>query len=181
MSSIETENPNLGIPRHVTTRAFLEIAANLLDAESPGSALLRDKITTWVIPGPHMELPDGALGKNFVVTPEMCPILRLWPVPRDLQAQTNATRQGTLNISISLWVATRDPLDCMDLYGLVESAVSADTVARGKTLRARLQAITRASGEIEPVEPAYGRDPDADGFVMLAEGSISTPYRITSF
>lgn len=176
MSTIEDHNANLDIPRYVATRAFLEIAANVL--ESP---VLRAKVRTWVVPGREMGLTATMAGRGFVVTAEMCPILRLWPEPRNMEAQTNTSRQGTLNVAVSLWVATMDPLDCMDLYGQVEAAVSADTVVRGKALRARLQAITRASGEIEPSDPAYGRDPDAEGFVMLAVGSVSTPYRIPSF
>ena len=133
MSTIETYNPNLDIPRYVATRAFLEIAANVL--ESP---VLQSQIKTWVIPGRDMDLPSAAWDPNFVVPAEMCPVLLLWPEPRDGEPITNSKQQATLNVAIRLWVATLDPLDCMDLYGEVEKSLAPDSVANGNALRARL-------------------------------------------
>jgi hypothetical protein len=176
MSTIEEFNGTLGIPRSTASRALLEIAANVLD-----SPVLQKHIKTWVIPGREMELPEAAWDPEFVVPADLCPILLLWPDPRDGQPSTNIRQQATLGVIVRLWVATLDPLDCMDLYGQIEAAVCPDTVANGQALRARLQPITGWSGNLNIGSPGPVRYPSTGGPVMLAEASISTPYNITSY
>jgi hypothetical protein len=176
MSTIEEFNGTLGIPRYVATRAFLEVVANVLD-----SAVLQAHIRTWVIPGREMDLPEAAWDPDFVVPADLCPLLLLWPEPRDGQPITNTKQQATLNVAIRLWVATLDPLDCMDLYGQVEAALSKDTRVEGRALQARLQAITGWSGTIDLGQPAIVRYPSTGGAVMLAEGSVSTRYNVPSY
>jgi hypothetical protein len=178
--SIEEFNGTLKIPRYVASRLFLEIAAILLDTETPHGALLGNRIKTWVIPGREMRLPQAAWSPDFIVPAELCPILLLWPSPRDGQPQTNAKSQATLNVVIRLWVDTLDPLDCLDLYGVIEQGLSPDTVANGAALAHRLQAISHWQG-IEIGQPAAVGYPANTGTVMLAEGSVSTRYRVPHF
>lgn len=179
--SIESYNGNLNIPRYVATRAFLEIAANLLESPILRQGATPPGIKTWVIPGREMDLPAAAWDPNFVVPAELCPVLLLWPEPADGQPITNSRQQATLNVAIRLWVATLDPLDCMDLYGAIESVLLKGTVADGRTLQQRLGSITGWSGSIDLGQPAIVRYPSTGGAVMLAEGSVSTKYNIPSF
>jgi hypothetical protein len=129
-----------------------------------------------------MAYAEAAWDPDFIVPAEVCPILVLWPAAGSGEPITNSKQQVTLNVRITLWVATVDPLDCMDLYGQVESSLSKNTLVEGRNLQARLQEITGWSGTIEIDSPAVAGDPQSNGGpVMMARSSVSTRYNIPSF
>lgn len=171
-------NQRLRIPRSTASQAFIEIARNIrANPVLSGS----NGIKTWVVPGLEMDLPDAALDPKFVIDARFCPLLLLWPEPADGQPLTNVQQQARLSIRVSLYLDTTDPLDCLDYYGEIEKAVSPETVAEGQTLRARLQPITDWSGQIDIEQPGVSLYPSTQAPVMLAEGSVSTRYRINSY
>lgn len=172
---VETVNSRLNIERSVPSRAFLEIAANIL--EQP---ILRRVIKTYMIPGRRMDLAEAAISPSFAVAQSHCPSLWLWPEPRDGQPLTNASQMATLNISVRLYVASIDPLDALDLYGLIERSVHPETVAEGASLAERLGAITHWQ-TVELQQPAVVTEATAEGPIALAEGAVSLNYRLKGF
>lgn len=169
-------NPTLRVPRATASKAFLEIARNIR-----ASPILGSRIRTWVIPGLAFDLPALAFDPDFVMPESMCPALMLWPIPRDGQPLTNVEQQATLNVRCSLFVATADPLDAMDLYEPILAAVSPESVADGQTLRSRLQPITGWSGQVDIEQPAVTQFPSTGAPILVCEGTVSTRYRIPSY
>lgn len=172
---IETINSRLGIERSVASRAFLEVAANVL--EQP---VLRRVVKTWMVPGRRMDLAESAAAADFEPTYAHCPMVWLWPEPRDGQPLTNASQKATLNVSVRVYVASVDPLDALDVYGLIERAVHPETVAEGAALAERLGAITRWQ-TIELSQPGVVTLESSDGLIALAEGAVSLDYRLRGF
>lgn len=174
---VESSNARLGIPRSIASRTFMEVAINVL--ESPG---IRRAVRNYVVPGLRMDLAREAASPDFAVLAEHCPLLRLWPEPRDGQPLTNVSQSMTLNINATIYVASVDPLDALDLYGLIEDAVHPDTVADGAALSHRLSQICHWQG-IRLIQPAavMERAADGSGLIAVAEGAVAVDYRHRGF
>lgn len=174
---VESSNARLGIPRSIASRYFMEVALNVL--ESPG---LRRIIRTYIVPGLRMDLAREAASADFAVSIDHCPALRLWPEPRDGQPLTNISQSMALNINATIYVASVDPLDALDIYGLIEDAVHPNTVAAGAALSHRLGQIGHWQG-IRLIQPAavMERAADGSGLIAVAEGAVAVDYRHRGF
>lgn len=170
-------NPRLGIPRSVATRTYLVIARAIL--AHPGIQRVVKTYNVFGVQG-RFQIAQEFQTPNWAPAPEQAPSLWMWPEARDGQPATNANQAATMTVNVELYTHGPDPLDAMDLWGLIEETVNPRTIEAARALAAEIGEVSRWG---TPVITQPGLVPlmtDA-GPVSRLDASVSVNYRIQGF
>lgn len=171
----ESVDPGYGIQLEVASRLFLELAA--LVRSDP---VLDNEVETWVIPGRSEDEVLRQFGDNpDAVKPEHCPLVELWPEPRDGQPRDNLNQQATLSVRVRIFLRGNNPLDSLNFWGRIQKAVYPDlSGAADRAVRLRLAEAGSDGAPVLIGQPVTATKESGNSLMIAAEGSFSATYKI---